>query len=90
MSRQAENSLASPMGGGEAAAEWALARVIAVRDDPAARLALVVSTYHGPEGRAPRHLPFRRAALSFMRWQPTEAFSIRSTPHLRGAGGGAR
>ena len=26
-------------------------------------------TYHGPTGRAPRHLPFRRAALSFMRWQ---------------------
>ena len=69
MSGQAENSLASPMGAGETAAEWALARVIAVRDDPAARLALVVSTYHGPEGRAPRHLPFRRAALSFMRWQ---------------------
>jgi hypothetical protein len=23
----------------------------------------------GPTGRAPRHLPFRRAALSFMRWQ---------------------
>jgi hypothetical protein len=28
-----------------------------------------VRTYHGPTGRAPRHLPFRRAALSFMRWQ---------------------
>jgi hypothetical protein len=40
-----------------------------VRDDPAARLALLVRTYHGPTGRAPRHLPFRRAALSFMRWQ---------------------
>jgi hypothetical protein len=26
-------------------------------------------TYHGPTGRAPQHLPFRRAALSFMRWQ---------------------
>ena len=25
--------------------------------------------YYGPFGRAPRHLPFRRAALSFMRWQ---------------------
>lgn len=25
--------------------------------------------YRGPTGRAPRHLPFRRAALSFMRWQ---------------------
>ena len=45
------------------------AQVAAVRDDPAARLALLVRTYHGPTGRAPRHLPFRRAALSFMRWQ---------------------
>ena len=25
--------------------------------------------YHGPSGEAPRHLPFRRAAMSFMRWQ---------------------
>jgi hypothetical protein len=25
--------------------------------------------YHGPFGTAPRHLPFRRAALSFMGWQ---------------------
>jgi hypothetical protein len=48
---------------------WALAQVAAVRDDPAARLALIARTYHGPTGRAPRHLPFRRAALSFMRWQ---------------------
>jgi hypothetical protein len=50
-------------------AAWAAARVAAVRDDPAARLALIARTYHGPAGRAPRHLPFRRAALSFMRWQ---------------------
>jgi hypothetical protein len=48
---------------------WAAAQVAAARDDPAARLALIVRTYHGPAGRAPRHLPFRRAALSFMRWQ---------------------
>ena len=48
---------------------WADAQVAAVRDDPAARLALLARTYHGPTGRAPRHLPFRRAALSFMRWQ---------------------
>ena len=41
----------------------------AARDDPQARLALIERTYHGPTGRAPRHLPFRRAALSFMRWQ---------------------
>jgi hypothetical protein len=39
-----------------------------VRDDPAARLALIARTYHWSTGRAPRHLPFRRAALSFMRW----------------------
>ncbi len=25
--------------------------------------------FRGPTGHAPRHLPFRRAALSFMRWQ---------------------
>src|SRR5262245_51180738 len=44
-------------------------QVAAVRDDPAERLALLVRTYHGPTGRPPRHLPFRRAAESFMRWQ---------------------
>jgi hypothetical protein len=48
---------------------WAQEQVAAVRDDPHARLALTERTYHGPTGRAPRHLPFRRAALSFMRWQ---------------------
>src|SRR4029079_19057940 len=40
-----------------------------VRDAPAARLALMARLFRGPTGRAPRHLPFRRAALSFMRWQ---------------------
>jgi hypothetical protein len=44
-------------------------QVAAVRDDPAARLALMARVFRGPTGRAPRHLPFRRAALSFMRWQ---------------------
>ena len=53
----------------QSAAEAAEEQVAAVRDDPSARLALIVRTYHGPTGRAPRHLPFRRAALSFMRWQ---------------------
>jgi hypothetical protein len=48
---------------------WARAQVEAVRDDPGGRLALLARTYHGPTGRAPRHLPFRRAAFSFMRWQ---------------------
>jgi hypothetical protein len=47
----------------------AQAQVMAVRDDPAARLALMARVFRGPTGRAPRHLPFRRAALSFMRWQ---------------------
>lgn len=45
------------------------AQVAAVRDDPAARLELMAQVFRGPTGRAPRHLPFRRAALSFMRWQ---------------------
>ena len=48
---------------------WAEAQVAAARDNPAARLALLDRTYHGPTGRAPGHLPFRRAAGSFMRWQ---------------------
>jgi hypothetical protein len=48
---------------------WAESQVAAARDDPAARLALIERTYHGPTGRAPRQLPFRRAALSFLRWQ---------------------
>ena len=48
---------------------WAEVQVAAVRDDPAARLALMARVFHGPTGTAPRHLPFRRAALSFMRWQ---------------------
>jgi hypothetical protein len=45
------------------------AQVAVVRENPAARLALMGRVFHGPTGRAPRHLPFRRAALSFMRWQ---------------------
>ncbi len=52
-----------------AALASARAQVAAVRDDPEARLALMAQVFHGPTGRAPRHLPFRRAALSFMRWQ---------------------
>jgi hypothetical protein len=52
-----------------AARSWAEAQVADARDDPQARLALLKRTYHGPTGRAPRHLPFRRAALSFMGWQ---------------------
>ena len=48
---------------------WAEEQVAAVRDDPESRLALIARVFRGPTGRAPRHLPFRRAALSFMRWQ---------------------
>jgi hypothetical protein len=44
-------------------------QVAATRDDPAARVALMARLFSGPTGRAPRHAPFRRAALSFMRWQ---------------------
>ncbi|NMO53792.1 hypothetical protein HH310_21735 [Actinoplanes sp. TBRC 11911] len=53
----------------ETSAAWAEQRVAAVRDDPAARLALMRRCYDGPYGNAPRHLPFRRAAMSFMKWQ---------------------
>ncbi len=51
------------------AAARAAAQVEAARDDPAARIALIKQTYHGPYGDAPQHLPFRRAALSFIGWQ---------------------
>jgi hypothetical protein len=54
---------------GVPAAEWAEQQVVAVRDDPAGRLALMQRCYYGPFGHAPRHLPYRRAATSFMRWQ---------------------
>jgi hypothetical protein len=53
----------------DTAVDWAAAQVARVRDDPAGRMALLARTYRGPLGRAPRHLPFRRAAMSFMRWQ---------------------
>jgi len=51
------------------ASAFAHAQVAAVRDDPALRVALMARLFHGPTGRAPRHVPFRLAALSFMRWQ---------------------
>ena len=51
------------------AAAFAVQQVANVRDDPLARLALANLTYNGPTGQAPRHLPFRRAAMSFMRWE---------------------
>ncbi len=51
------------------AADWALKQVEAVREEPAKRLVLLARTYNGPSGQAPQHLPFRRAAMAFMRWQ---------------------
>jgi hypothetical protein len=48
---------------------FAEAQVAGVRDDPSSRLALMARLFRGPTGRAPRHAPFRLAALSFMRWQ---------------------
>ncbi|HEY1518083.1 MAG TPA: hypothetical protein VGF91_16775 [Solirubrobacteraceae bacterium] len=54
---------------GTVAAVWANEQIEAVRDDPPARIALAERAYHGPFGEAPRHLPYRRAAMSFMGWQ---------------------
>lgn len=54
---------------GLTAAEWAGQQVDAVRDDPSGRLALMQRCYYGPFGRAPRHLPYKRAATSAMQWQ---------------------
>jgi hypothetical protein len=51
------------------AAEQAALQLAAVRESPGARLRLLVRTYGGPTGDARRHLPFRRAAQSFMNWQ---------------------
>jgi hypothetical protein len=51
------------------AAETARDLVAGVRDDPVARLELLKKTYRGPDGDAPRHLPYRRAAVAFMHWQ---------------------
>lgn len=53
----------------ETAADWALAQVVRVRDDPSGRMALLARTYRGAPGATRRHRPFGRAALSFMRWQ---------------------
>lgn len=57
------------MSSGVTAAAWAEQHVASVRDDPGGRIALMERCYYGPFGKAPRHLPFRRAALSLMRWQ---------------------
>ena len=50
------------------AAGFAVARIAAVRDDPAGRLALGRSIYEEPTGRPSQRPRFRRAALAFMRW----------------------
>jgi hypothetical protein len=60
--------MSSPSTAGSAAT-WADDQIAVVRDDPAARIALARRCYGGPSGTAPRHLPYRRAAMSFMRWQ---------------------
>jgi hypothetical protein len=52
-----------------AAAQFAESQVAAVRENPAARLKLAMAMYRGPAGLAPHHVRFRRAALSFMRWE---------------------
>jgi hypothetical protein len=52
--------------GGLALAE---ARVAAVRDDPAARLALMGRLFHGPTGPRAATPAVRRAAFSFVGWQ---------------------
>jgi hypothetical protein len=52
------------------AAEYAADLAASVRDDPAGRLALMRSLYEAEPGRPELHLPYRRAALGFMGWQP--------------------
>lgn len=51
------------------AAEFALAKVSRVRDDPDARLALMCQLYTGTDDEVMAHLPYRRAAVAFVRWQ---------------------
>ena len=51
------------------ATDIAAKQVAAVRDDPAARVALACSFYDTPLPRTPRRLPYRRAAMSFMNWE---------------------
>ncbi|TWP50418.1 hypothetical protein FKR81_19770 [Lentzea tibetensis] len=51
------------------AAEFAMAKVSRVRDDPDARLALMCLLYNGSDDEVMAHLPYRRAAVAFVRWQ---------------------
>jgi hypothetical protein len=55
--------------GSASAPDRAAALIERVRDDPPARLALCADIYRQETGWSHRHRPFRRAALSFMRWQ---------------------
>ena len=66
------------------ASDWALKQVEAVREEPAKRLELLERTYHGPTGQAPQHLPFRRAAMAFIRW--TLARGVLAPLHTTPAG----
>jgi hypothetical protein len=51
------------------AADIALAKVGAVRDEPRARLALMRKEYRVPSNVDRGYLPFRQAASAFMKWQ---------------------
>lgn len=51
------------------AAEHAALQVEAVRDEPEARLSLMSALYEPLPGRPETHLPYRRAALAFMKWE---------------------
>jgi hypothetical protein len=53
----------------ETAADWAARQDATVRDDPARRVALLARLFRGPSARAPQHMPFGRAAMSFIGWQ---------------------
>jgi hypothetical protein len=55
--------------GPASATDRAAALIERVRDDPGARIALCADIYRQKTGWSHRHRPFRRAALSFMRWQ---------------------
>jgi hypothetical protein len=57
----------------ETAAERAAAQVELVRDRPDERFSLCARTYDDPPDASAPHLRFRRAALSFMRWQVDRA-----------------
>src|SRR5262245_37023522 len=69
----------------ETAREWAAMQVARVRDNPAGRMALLADTYRGPPGAARRYEPFRRAAMSFMRWQAERGVLRRADGEIPGS-----